>query len=285
MSKICGIYKITSPTGKIYIGQSVDIERRWRYHKRLLPHYHINILYRSLMKHGVDSHTFEIIEECESAELNKLERYYIKKYDTFETDHGMNLTDGGGSQVVFSKSTREKRSNANRGNTNWLGRHHSEETKELLSQILIGNKRRLGTHLSEETKEKLRIVNTGRKNSEETRRKISEGNIGKRKPNKKKRSEEYNAERAKKQTGEKNNVKRTSKYFGVSLYKSGSYERWLAVITINKKQNRIGVFKTEIEAARAYDRYVIEHVPYEIQLNFEEYRSLLVELVELKKSM
>jgi len=28
MVKICGIYKITSPTGKIYIGQSVDIMRR-----------------------------------------------------------------------------------------------------------------------------------------------------------------------------------------------------------------------------------------------------------------
>jgi predicted GIY-YIG superfamily endonuclease len=24
-----GIYKITSPSGKIYIGQSIDIEKRW----------------------------------------------------------------------------------------------------------------------------------------------------------------------------------------------------------------------------------------------------------------
>lgn len=29
MDKNCGIYKITSPSGKIYIGQSIDIKRRW----------------------------------------------------------------------------------------------------------------------------------------------------------------------------------------------------------------------------------------------------------------
>jgi predicted GIY-YIG superfamily endonuclease len=28
MNRNCGIYKITSPTGKVYIGQAVDIERR-----------------------------------------------------------------------------------------------------------------------------------------------------------------------------------------------------------------------------------------------------------------
>jgi hypothetical protein len=35
MSKICGIYKITSPSGKVYIGQSVDIKRRFTTYKIL----------------------------------------------------------------------------------------------------------------------------------------------------------------------------------------------------------------------------------------------------------
>jgi hypothetical protein len=34
--KICGIYKITSPSKKVYIGQSVDIITRCNYYKGLL---------------------------------------------------------------------------------------------------------------------------------------------------------------------------------------------------------------------------------------------------------
>ncbi len=30
-----GIYKITNPEGKIYIGQSIDIDRRFKEYKRL----------------------------------------------------------------------------------------------------------------------------------------------------------------------------------------------------------------------------------------------------------
>lgn len=30
----CGIYKITSPSGRVYVGQSVDIERRFAEYRR-----------------------------------------------------------------------------------------------------------------------------------------------------------------------------------------------------------------------------------------------------------
>ena len=33
----CGIYAIVNSTNdKVYIGQAIDIERRWKHHKRLL---------------------------------------------------------------------------------------------------------------------------------------------------------------------------------------------------------------------------------------------------------
>jgi group I intron endonuclease len=59
-----GIYKISSPSGRVYIGQSVDINARFRAYrngncgkqKRL---------YESFKKYGFDSHILEIIEECE----------------------------------------------------------------------------------------------------------------------------------------------------------------------------------------------------------------------------
>ena len=235
MSKICGIYKITSPTGKIYIGQSVDIEGRWKYHKRLLPYYHINILYRSLMKHGVDSHTFEIIQECEKSELNKLERYYIDKYDTFQSNHGMNLTKGGDSKVVFSKKTLQKMSKAKKGvrPEHLIGYKHSKETRDILREKSMGNKNWLGKNHSEETKEKLRIISTGRKVSDETRKKLSEKNKGNKSRLGFKYTEDEKKEIARRNTGKKNNVPRTSIYYGVSFSKSKN--KWRAVIKKDRK--------------------------------------------------
>lgn len=47
-----GIYKITSPTNKIYIGQSVNIEKRLKSYKDNLPKSQ-TLLLRSFLKHGV----------------------------------------------------------------------------------------------------------------------------------------------------------------------------------------------------------------------------------------
>ena len=55
-----GIYKITSPNNKIYIGQSVDIYKRWNYHKKLYSNDSPK-LYYSLKKYGSENHIFEIV--------------------------------------------------------------------------------------------------------------------------------------------------------------------------------------------------------------------------------
>ena len=136
MNKICGIYKITSPNGGIYIGQSVNIlSRKSRY---------VNILckgqsrvYRSLMKYGWETHTFEIIHECDRDELNELERYYIKLYDTFNTKHGLNLTNGGDSASrEISEETRTKMKNSLMGNTRTLNYKYPEDRKREIQTFL-----------------------------------------------------------------------------------------------------------------------------------------------------
>ena len=71
-----GIYKITSPTGKVYIGQSVNIERRFYSYSILHNCKSQIILYRSFVKYDIKNHTFDIIEECEELNLNNRERYY-----------------------------------------------------------------------------------------------------------------------------------------------------------------------------------------------------------------
>ena len=101
--KICGIYKITNlVNGKVYIGQSVDIYKRWKSHKwssynKNCSDYD-NILHRAFRKYGEDKFSFEIIEECSEEELNEKEIYYIKEYNSYvknESANGYNLTIGG----------------------------------------------------------------------------------------------------------------------------------------------------------------------------------------------
>ena len=74
-----GIYKITSPTNKIYIGQSIDINRRFNEYKKVICS-QSKKLYNSLQKYGWEQHKFEIIEECNLEQLNEREEYYILLY-------------------------------------------------------------------------------------------------------------------------------------------------------------------------------------------------------------
>lgn len=92
-----GIYKITNVlNGKVYIGQSIDIETRWKQHidegKRLR---HKTKLYYAMNEYGIDNFHFEIIELCESNQdiLNQKERYWINYYDSY--NNGYNSTLGG----------------------------------------------------------------------------------------------------------------------------------------------------------------------------------------------
>lgn len=97
-----GIYKITNMiNGKSYIGQSVDIHRRWRMEisdsNNVNNHSYDYPLMRAFRKYGVDNFKFEIIEECKNEELNQKEIYWIDYFDTFF--HGYNQTLGGDTTI------------------------------------------------------------------------------------------------------------------------------------------------------------------------------------------
>ncbi len=80
-----GIYKITSPTGKVYVGQSVNIESRFRQYKSSLANSRSQIaLYNSFLRHGTANHSFTIVEECEIKNLNNRERYWQDYYNVLE---------------------------------------------------------------------------------------------------------------------------------------------------------------------------------------------------------
>lgn len=77
-----GIYKITNKiNGKSYIGQSIDIEKRWVDHKwpeKKTWHYP---LYKAIKKYGIKNFDFIVLEEVKDFnELTKKEYFYYKKY-------------------------------------------------------------------------------------------------------------------------------------------------------------------------------------------------------------
>lgn len=92
-----GIYKITNlVNNKIYIGQSICIEKRWEDHKFYSSKAH-TALQAAFKKYGISNFSFEVIEECPKEMLDEREIYWIKFYDSY--NNGYNLTKGGMSKI------------------------------------------------------------------------------------------------------------------------------------------------------------------------------------------
>lgn len=84
-----GIYKITNiETNECYIGQAVDIYKRWNQHCKAglgIDTPPGNKLYKAMQEYGLQNFTFEILLECNRDELNEKEKYFISLYqaDTY----------------------------------------------------------------------------------------------------------------------------------------------------------------------------------------------------------
>lgn len=167
-----GIYKIISPKGKIYVGQAIDIEKRFIQYRQTNHCKSQKKLYNSLKKYGPDTHIFEILEECTIEELNTRERYWQDYFNVLEEGLNLKLTSTEQRRTVLSEETKKKISDSLKGNIPWnKGGQISQDIKNKISEKLKGRK------LSEAVKEKLR----GRKQPEETVKK----RVASRKANKK----------------------------------------------------------------------------------------------------
>ncbi|PRY38521.1 group I intron endonuclease [Spirosoma oryzae] len=112
-----GIYKITSPSGRVYIGQSINIPSRWVAYRYYYKKDRSLILYHSFEKYGYKKHKFEVLEFCDASELNNRERYWIEYFKSnfrkYPQNRGLNLQDGGNVPPIFegvpkSEETRKK---------------------------------------------------------------------------------------------------------------------------------------------------------------------------------
>lgn len=96
----CGIYKITNLlNNKCYIGQSINIEDRFKKHKNANDNFVIHV---ALRKYGIHNFSFEIIEECNISQLNHREKYWISFYNSL-IPNGYNMIEGGSNGAGLAK--------------------------------------------------------------------------------------------------------------------------------------------------------------------------------------
>lgn len=126
-----GIYKITNPKGRIYIGQSINIESRF-YNYSIASCHKQRRLHNSLLKYGYLNHKFEVIEECSIDELNSKERHYQEQYDVLSA-MGLNCVYQctNEKRKVISSEVKNRISIGNSGvNNGMYGTKHTEEFKQ-----------------------------------------------------------------------------------------------------------------------------------------------------------
>jgi group I intron endonuclease len=90
VSKITCIYKITSPTGRVYIGQTRNVILRFRSHRNFKYCRYKSALINSFNKHGRDSHLYEIVHllpnDVEQSILDIYEQLYMDCYANCNVD-------------------------------------------------------------------------------------------------------------------------------------------------------------------------------------------------------
>lgn len=211
--KIAGIYKIVSPTNKVYIGQSWNIIARWSQHRRETRQKMAVI--RSLHKYGHESHSFEVLHilpnDATQQIMDQYEQIYMDAFSvcgitmlnmkeagaygkmSIEARKKMSIANTGraawnkGKSGVYiaSQETREKISKIHKGRITAQStkdkmaekaklRRHTEESKKKMSELRRGRPNgKKGIPLSEEHKAKMHKWKSGDRHSEETKAKIS----------------------------------------------------------------------------------------------------------------
>lgn len=150
------VYVVTNTvTGKQYVGQTIqDVERRWRDHVSAARagRSHCKLLARSIIKHGSEAFTVEVVETCSAPDaLDQAEARWVRQLNTM-VPTGYNLLHGGqGRGRGHSAETRAKIGDALRG------RRFTPEHCARISAAQAGRKR------PPEVMAKVQAANRGRK--------------------------------------------------------------------------------------------------------------------------
>ena len=168
-----GVYTITNArNGKVYVGGSVDIEKRWSVHKAHLRHgRHVNKhLQAAWNKYGEDAFEWRVVEETESIDcITGYEQYWLDcllmspntcyniASNAESPNRGQPMSEEQKAKISASLTGRKKHFTIAKELPPWLagywkGRHLTEEHKCNIGDALRG--KRLGP-ISKEHKQKI----------------------------------------------------------------------------------------------------------------------------------
>jgi len=152
------IYKVTSPTGKVYIGQTVDLAKRWSQYRNGHSKRQAK-LHASFQKHGIDAHGFtelcSLPDGTHQIVIDRHEQLFMDLYR--EAGYELLNLRHAGCTGKHSKTSREK-------------------MKGRLGKWMIGRKLDPGTIAKRTAKQK------GMKRSNETRQRLAASKRGAKNP-------------------------------------------------------------------------------------------------------
>ncbi len=158
------IYKISSPSGKLYVGKTYDLRKRINSHKCSAKVNKNIILYNSIRKYGWDAHILEIIETVDDALMNEREIFWITELKTYcyDNPNGLNMTKGGEGQRstwMHRLDLRENQSKRYTGKGNpFYGKTHTEEFKKQKSKQVSEYNKKNGVNVPKWGAEKGRLA-------------------------------------------------------------------------------------------------------------------------------
>jgi len=136
------------PTGKKYIGQTIDEKTRKKKHISDSKTQDLKF-YRAVRKHGWENFIYGIISEFDENILNEKEMFYIEIYDSFENGYNSTLGGEGKRGYKLLQETKELISKALKGkpmnhgksvSAGLTGRKLSKEHIEKIQKTLKENK-------------------------------------------------------------------------------------------------------------------------------------------------
>lgn len=184
-----GIYAVKClVNGKLYIGQSIDIKRRFKFQKQSLKsnRNHNRYLQEDYNNYGKDNFEYIVLleipkEKYNSSYLDNLEKEQILKYMSCNRQYGYNIEKGGNKSKEVSEETKKLLSQSHIGLG--VGSKRNEQTKKLMSEHSY--KYWLGKKMPIEVRNKMSLTRKGKPShkkgkpiSEKTKQKISKSQIG-----------------------------------------------------------------------------------------------------------
>lgn len=154
MSIISGVYRIVNKiNGKYYIGSSIDIDKRWKYHlSESKQNRYKYPLYNAIRKYGKDNFILEVIQQCDISDLEYIEQTYLDKHvgnktcynisnSVFAPMRGRTHTTATKTKISKTKLNNYTQELGYKTGKAWRGKKQPQKLVDKRIQKLIGQKR------------------------------------------------------------------------------------------------------------------------------------------------